>query len=100
MDTYNKTDKMVKNTVHCNEYSTSKLANFNGNMKMRFEYDNRIPIAGVGMVNFGFNQNFVVNGGIINGTDDRVLSILKDNEIVGYRYIRDNGNWFVTDTEE
>lgn len=99
MDIHKTTEKMVKNTVHCNEYSTSVLANLNGNMKMRFEHDNRIPIAGLGMVNFGFNQNFVVNGGMINGTDDKVMSIINDNEITGYRYIKDNGNWFISEEE-
>lgn len=98
---YKVSDKILKNRVYCNEYSTTVIGNLNGNMKMRFENDNRIPIAGKGMVNFGFDQNFRINGGMINGTDDYVLKIVKDGEQTGnYRYISHNGNWFIENNEE
>jgi hypothetical protein len=66
----------------------------------RFANDNRIPTWTQGMVNFSFDQNFIQNGLIINDTDDRVQTILGDNEdgtgheIVGNRNIKFNGSWF------
>jgi hypothetical protein len=51
------------------------------------------------MQNFGFEQNFIHNGLIINDTDDRVQKILGETEeethtIIGTRNIVENGNWF------
>jgi hypothetical protein len=51
------------------------------------------------MQNFGFDQNFLHNGLIINDTDDRVQTILGETEddthgIIGRRNIKYNGNWF------
>ena len=65
----------------------------------RWREDNRIPTWTFGMQNFGFDQNFIHNGGIINDTDDRVQKILGETEdelhtIIGQRNIRDNGKWF------
>ena len=57
--------------------------------------DNRIPIAGIGMVNFGFNRNFVFNGGVIGNTDEVVMVQIVDNqenEII--RYVPDAGGDF------
>ncbi|MBR4316871.1 MAG: hypothetical protein IKP65_07930 [Alphaproteobacteria bacterium] len=64
------------------------------NIDQRWNEDNRIPTWTFGMVNFGFDANFVQKGGMINGTDDFVLKILKDNEEIGTRKINYNGNWF------
>lgn len=66
----------------------------------RFYNDNRIPTWTFGMVNFSFDQNFIQNGLIINDTDDRVQTIIDDNqegtgrEITGTRNIKFNGSWF------
>lgn len=90
---YVKTEKMTKNTVYCNEKPISVIANMD--MDMRWKYDNRIAVAGWGVVNWGFNQNFRVNGGSINEVDDKPISICKDTEITNYRFQKSNGNWFI-----
>lgn len=57
--------------------------------------DNRIPIAGLGMVNFGFNRNFVFNGGVIGNTDEVVLVQIVDNKTNGtLRYLPNAGGDF------
>lgn len=98
MEHYDQSPKMLKGTVHCNEIDdVEKLKNMS--IQRRFREDNRIYTWTFGAVNFGFDQNFIHQGGIINGTDDRVLEIISDTEnntreITGTRNIRYNGNWF------
>lgn len=86
-------DKYIKNRVFCNEKPLSVIANMN--IDMRWKYDNRIMAAGCGVVNFGFDQNFKVNGLSINEVSDKPISILKDNEVIGYSFNKNNGNWFI-----
>lgn len=86
-------DKYIKNRVFCNEKPLSVIANMN--IDMRWKYDNRIMAAGCGVVNFGFDQNFKVNGLSINEVSDKPTSILKDNEVIGYSFNKNNGNWFI-----
>ena len=86
-------NKYIKNRVFCNEKPLSVIANMD--IDMRWKYDNRIMAAGCGVVNFGFDQNFKVNGLSINEVDEKPISIYKDNEIIGYSFNKNNGNWFI-----
>lgn len=89
---------MIRGTVHCNKIDDAeKLKNMS--IERRFRQDNRIYTWTFGVQNFGFDQNFLHKGGIINDTDDRIQKILGEteenvHEIIGTRNIRYNGNWF------
>jgi predicted nuclease of restriction endonuclease-like (RecB) superfamily len=95
---YNEAATMLKGTVYCNIVDDNeKLKNMD--IDRRWKEDNRIPTWTFGMQNFGFDQNFIHNGLIINDTDDRVQKILGETDedihvIIGQRNIRENGNWF------
>lgn len=93
MSEYVVSDKYIKNRVWCNEKSLTVIANMD--LDMRWKYDNRIMAAGCGVVNFGFDQNFRVNGGSINEVEEKPISIWKDNSTIGYRFNENNGNWFI-----
>lgn len=97
MEKYSTSEKYVKGTVSMNEKSLSVIANMD--IDMRWKYDNRIAVAGWGMVNWQFNQNFRINGGAINEVDDTPITIWKDGEIIGRRYISHNGNFFLPPNE-
>lgn len=92
---YMLSDRYIKNTVYCNEKPMSVIAKMD--FDMRWKYDNRIMAAGAGICNFGFSQNFMVNGGSINEVDDKPISVWQDNESIGYRFNNNNGNWFITE---
>lgn len=90
---YDHSQKMINITVNCNAIDdVNKLKAMD--IDRRWNEDNRIPTWTFGMMNFGFDQNFIQNAMIINDTDDRVQTILEDEEIIGDRNIRYNGNWF------
>lgn len=95
---YSESPKMLHGTVHCNSIDdVEKLKQMD--IDRRWRQDNRIPTWTFGMQNFGFDQNFIHNGLIINDTDDRVQTILGETEddthdIIGRRNIKYNGNWF------
>ena len=97
MEKYSTSEKYVKGTVSMNEKSLSVIANMD--IDMRWKYDNRIAVPGWGMMNWGFNQNFRVNGGSINETDDMPITIWSDNGLKGRRFISNNGNWFIPESE-
>lgn len=91
-------DKYIKGKVWCNEKPISVIANMD--LDMRWKYDNRIMAAGVGVMNFGFDQNFKVNGGAINEVEEKPISLWKDGEVTGeYRFNKSNGNWFIKPEE-
>jgi hypothetical protein len=95
---YEQSPNMLMGTVHCNNIDdVKKLKSMS--IDRRWEEDNRIPTWTFGMQNFGFDQNYLHQGNIINDTDDRVQKILGETEeevnvIIGTRNIRYNGNWF------
>jgi len=91
---YTTSTQMIKGTVHCNQYTVNQLKNMD--MDLRWKFDNRVLMPGKGYVNYGFNQYFVQNGGAINQTDDKVITIRKDNAETDTRYFKYNGNWFVS----
>ena len=92
MDTYYRTDAFIGGRVYCNSKPMSVIANMKPND--RFNNDNRIPIAGKGMVNFGFDRHFRYGGNQINEVDTQTHSILDNNAITGYRNFRSNGSGY------
>ena len=89
--------EMIGGTVYCNEKaSVEELKAMS--IDRRWQEDNRLLTWTFGLVNAGFDQRFLQNGGIICDTDDRVLKIVDKNqeepdEVKGYRYVRHNGSW-------
>jgi hypothetical protein len=101
MEHYDQSPRMIKGTTHCNISNDLEQIK-NMSIDRRWREDNRICTWKYGMQNFGFDQNFIHNGGIINDTDDRVQEILGDSEegsheILGTRNIKYNGSWFKMD---
>lgn len=69
--------KMVHNRVYLNpvDVPVRKEGESDEDFNARMEYfrknDLRVPIAGVGMVNFRFDRNYIVGLGVINNGDDK-----------------------------
>jgi hypothetical protein len=98
MEHFEHSPKMFRGTVYCNNIDDmEKLKNMS--IDRRWNEDNRIYTWTFGAMNFGFDQNFLYKGGVINDTDNRHQTILGEtenstHEIIGSRNIRYNGNWF------
>ena len=90
---FNQSEKMIHLKVNACAYTDEQLKAMD--IDRRWSADNRIPTWTFGMVNFGFDQKFLQNGGIIDDTDDRVQPIWSPDtyEVTGYRRIVHNGNW-------
>ena len=97
MKHYSQSPNMIHGRIHC--CGTERdLASMD--IDRRWEMDNRIPTWNFGMVNFGFDQNFLQNGGSICATDDEVIKVIDKNqpeskENVATRQIRFNGQGFI-----
>jgi len=94
---YEQSTEMLHIEVHCTDKTPEELKAMG--IDRRWREDNRVATWAFGMQNFGFDQNFVWKGMIINDTDDRVQKIVDKNledkdEIVGTRNIRYNGSFF------
>ncbi len=96
---YNTSESLVHIKTNACKHTDEQLKNMDINR--RWEADNRTATWNLGMVNFGFDQNFLHKGGMINDTDDRVQPIWDSDalEITGYRRIVYNGSWLKTNGE-
>ncbi len=97
MENYATSPKMIGGTVYCNEKASAEQLR-EMDINRRWNEDNRLLTWTFGLVNAGYDQRFIQNGGIINDTDDRVQKIVDKNEeehdeLKGYRNIKNNGNW-------
>lgn len=89
---YYEDENFVKLTVKQNYKDIEKL-----NHELRWQYDNRIAVAGFGMLNPECDRYFKVNSGIIGQTDIMTLSIRNGEGIDtgDYRFVKYAGadNW-------
>ena len=88
---YFENDNFVKVTVKQNYKDISKL-----NHDLRWQYDNRISVAGWGMLNPECERFFVINSGVIGQTDYTNYSIRNGEGIDtgDYRYIKHSGGQY------
>lgn len=100
---YEQSPKMICGQTACNGPEASTVEKLKAmDIDRRWECDNRIPTWNFGVVNFGFSQNFIHKGNIINDTDEFTLNIYSDVEgengpvrdVTATRKIRFNGSWF------
>lgn len=98
---YTGSPAMLNNRVYNNTGSNNKSLK-EMSIDRRWECDNRIPTWNFGVMNFGFDQNFIHKGNIIDDTDEFTLNLTDDvetengplREVVGVRKIKFNGSWF------
>lgn len=96
---YDTSESLVRMKVNACKHTDEQLKNMG--IDRRWEADNRTATWNFGMVNFGFDQNFLHKGGMIDDTDDRVQPIWDSDalEITGYRRIVYNGSWMKINKE-
>ena len=98
---------MIFGKVTCNGIDADSVDKLKAmDIDRRWNCDNRIPTWTFGMVNMGYDMNFVHKGGIVCDTDDRVQKIESDvdtedgviRKVTATRNIKYNGQGLQIDT--
>ena len=100
---YHQSPNMTFGKAACNGAGARSVEELKGmGIDRRWECDNRIPTWNFGVVNFGFDQNFIHKANVIDDTDEFTLNVHSDVEgdngpvrdVTATRKIRFNGSWF------